>query len=279
MYKINKLLFGTSGIPLSTEPRNTLEGIKQVKKLGLDSMELEFVRNVNISAEKAPEVKKIKEEHDVVLTSHGQYWVNLNSLDPATLESSKKRILQACEIAEACGVWSICYHMAYYMKLDKEKVYQNLKVALTDVTKQLQEKSLTNVWLRPETGGKLSQFGDVHELVRISQDFEQVMPCIDFAHHFARTQGKCNTYEDWCEILQVIEKGLGREGLNNMHCHTEGIEYGDTGERNHVNLNECKLNYLDLVKAWKEYKIKGVITCESPNIEDDAMLLKNSYWK
>ena len=242
-------------------------------------MELEFVRSVNISAEKAPLVKQTKQENDVILTCHGQYWVNLNSKDPATLQASKERIIKACEIADACDVWSVCYHMAYYQDHDKETTFQNIKAALKDVFRELQEREINNLWLRPETGGKLNQFGDVDELVRLSQEFDQVLPCIDFAHHFARTQGKCNTYEDWSKILETIEKGLGRKGLDNMHIHTEGIEYGTSGEKKHVNLNECKINYQDLIKAFKDFKIKGVVTCESPNIEEDALLLKKTYWK
>jgi len=53
------LRFGTAGIPLSTNNPNTISGIAQVRTLNLDCMELEFVRSVNISAEKAPEVKAV----------------------------------------------------------------------------------------------------------------------------------------------------------------------------------------------------------------------------
>ena len=55
------LLFGTAGIPLSAEPRTTADGIKHVRKLGLEAMELEFVHSVNITKEKSPEIKKIAE--------------------------------------------------------------------------------------------------------------------------------------------------------------------------------------------------------------------------
>ena len=33
------------------------------------------------------------------------------------------------------------------------------------------------------------------------------------------------------------------------------------------------------MKALKEFKAKGVLTCESPNIEDDALLMKKYYEK
>ena len=79
MRKIDKLLFGTAGIPTSTEPRNTLNGIKRVKELGLGSMEMEFVQSVNITEEKAPEVKQVQKKEGIILTSHGQYFMNLKA--------------------------------------------------------------------------------------------------------------------------------------------------------------------------------------------------------
>lgn len=88
-WTMNKLLFGTAGIPIKMEKRNTLEGIRQVRKLGLECMELEFVRQVNITKQKAPDVKKTAEENNIILTCHGQYYINLNSLDKE--KKSKRR--------------------------------------------------------------------------------------------------------------------------------------------------------------------------------------------
>ncbi len=45
---MKELLFGCPGIPASTEPHNTLNGIKRVRELGLDAMEFEFVRSVHV---------------------------------------------------------------------------------------------------------------------------------------------------------------------------------------------------------------------------------------
>jgi deoxyribonuclease-4 len=59
---MKKLLFGTAGIPISSKGSTTAEGINGVRELDLDAMELEFVRSVNISKEKAPEVRKSAEQ-------------------------------------------------------------------------------------------------------------------------------------------------------------------------------------------------------------------------
>lgn len=273
---MNKLLFGTAGIPWSTKPRNTIEGIKQVRKLNLDSMELEFVHSVNLNPKTALEANKTAKENGIVLTTHGQYYVNLNSLDLAKFEASKKHILDACRIANLAGSWSICYHMAYYGKDEKSHVSERVIGAVKEIVKKLEDEGI-NLWLRPETGGRITQWGELNELIELSLACENVLPCIDFAHHYSRSLGKVNTYEDFKNILEELEKKLGRKCLDNMHIHTEGIEFNKSGEKKHVNLNECNLNYKDLIKIWKEFKIKGIVTCESPNLEEDALLLKKNY--
>ena len=62
-----------------------------------------------------------------------------------------------------------------------------------------------------------------------------------------------------------------------MHIHLSGIAYGPKGEKNHLTLEESDMNYKELVSAWKEFKIGGVVICESPNIEGDALLLKRLF--
>jgi deoxyribonuclease-4 len=277
MIKPDDLLFGTAGIPISCNG-TTSEGVKAVKKLGLGSMELEFVRNINLSKERALEVKEASEKNDIVLTCHGQYFVNLNAQEAEKVKASVKRILDASTRAYESGAWSVCFHLAYYMKQDKEKVHDKV-VKRTKKIRKLLDDSGINIWLRPETTGKGTQWGDLIETLKLSQEIEGVLPCVDFAHLHARSIGKYNTYNEFRWQLEQIEKYTGREGLKNMHIHLAGINYGEKGEKNHLNLKDSDMNYNDLLKVWKEFKIKGAVTCESPNIEGDALLLQKTYKK
>lgn len=272
---MDKLLFGTAGIPISTEYRNTINGVKQIRKLGLDAMEMEFVQSVNISKEKAPEVKKAAKEDGIVLTCHAPYYINFNSLDSAKLEASRLRLLNAARIANLCGGWSVAFHPAFYHKMPADKVYENVKKQLSAVMEILKDEG-NEIRIRPEVMGRVSQFGTLEETIKLSQELEQVLPCVDFGHLHAR-EGKYNTYEEFCSALALIEKELGRDALDNMHIHMEGINYGDKGEKNHLELEESDMNYRDLVKAWKDFRIGGVVISESPNIEKDAMMLKGIY--
>jgi deoxyribonuclease IV len=274
---MDKLRFATAGIPFSTKKANTVNGIKRVRELKLDAMELEFVRSVNISKEKAPEVNETAKKNDVKLTVHGSYYINLNAQDKAKWHASISRIVQAAKIGYLCGAYSVCFHPAYYMKDEPKKVYEKVKEGMKKITKELKDNGI-DIWIRPETMGKPTQFGDFREAIDLSSEFDRVLPCVDFAHQHART-GKYNTKKEFEEILNYYEKKLGKEALKEMHIHLSGINYGEKGEKNHLILKESDMNYKDLLKVFKEYKLKGVVVCESPNLEEDALLLKKTYDK
>ncbi len=274
---MNTLRFGTAGIPTITKG-DTTQGIKDVKSLGLDAFELEFVRAINISKERAPDVKKAAQDNDVILTCHAPYFINLNSEDKKKFHASISYIVNSAKILSLCEGYSVCFHAGYYQKQDPKKVYEKIKEGIRKIVKAVQEHD-KKIWIRPEISGKPTQFGDLKELISLSKEIEQVLPCIDFSHLYARTNGKNNTKEEFNSILQDLEKGLGKEVLNNMHIHMSGIEFTEKGERNHLTLKESQFNYKDLLKTLREFKCKGVVICESPNIEKDALVLKETYQK
>ena len=275
---MSKLLFGTAGIPISAKGSSTEEGIEEVKNLGLDAMELEFVRKINITKQKAPNVKKAAKKNNIILTCHAPYFINLNSYEKAKLKASIARILNSARIANLCGAWSVTFHAGFYQKSTKEETYKKIREAIRYISKTLKNEN-NKIWARPETTGKESQFGNLDEILRLSQEFNNVMPCIDFAHFHARYNGKYNTYKEFCSILEEIEKKLGKNGLENMHIHFAGIAYGEKGEKHHLNLKDSDFKYKELAKALKDFKVKGVAISESPNIEGDAVLMKSVYDK
>src|SRR3989344_768332 len=205
MIRLDKLKFGTSGIPLSTNPHDTINGINQVKNLGLDAMELEFVHSINVSKEKAPMVKEMSQKKDIILTAHSPYAINLNAKEKPKWHASISRIVQASKISYLCGAYSVCFHPAYYMKDNKETVYNKVKEAIKLILQEL-KKNDTEIWIRPETAGKVSQFGNINEIINLSEEFENVLPCIDWSHIHARSNGRYNTEEEFKEALALMEK-------------------------------------------------------------------------
>jgi len=59
---MSELLFGTAGIPLSTHPETTADGIRRVAILGLDCMEIEFVENIYLNEAEARAIAGISKK-------------------------------------------------------------------------------------------------------------------------------------------------------------------------------------------------------------------------
>lgn len=273
---MSKLRFGTAGVPHSSPQRHSADGIARIRALGLGCMELAWVQKVSIGEAKAAEVKAAAQEYDVVLSVHAPYYINFNSRDPKIVAASRERLLAAARKGWLAGARNIVFHAASYHDDPPEVVYERLKGHLVEITGVLREEGNGAV-LRPETTGKASQFGTVEELIALSREVAGVLPCVDFAHLHARSGGACNSPAEFAHVLRLIEEGLGRAGLDDMHVHISGIEYTDKGEREHLNLAEADLRYRELVQVWGDFDIGGTVICESPNLEEDALALQALY--
>ncbi len=269
------LLFGTGGTPHSAKTASTIDGIERIAKLGLGCMEIEFVQGVKMGEAGARLVAETAAREEVKLSAHAPYFINLNAREPEKIRASQGRIIQTARIAAICGAESIVFHTAFYLGDPPEQAYNTVKKCLEEITEQLKREN-NRVWIRPEIMGKVSQFGTPEEVLNLSTELERVAPCMDFTHWHART-GRFNSYQEFTSILLQIKERLGRAALDNMHIHVSGIAYSKKGETKHLNLKESDFQYIELLKALKDYDVKGVVICESPNLEADALLLQATY--
>ncbi len=266
--------FGTAGIPISTNPHNTEQGILQISKLSLSALELEFVYGVNLTSAKAISLKPIAEENKILLSVHAPYYINLNSQDSKKIHSSISRILQSAQIASYLGARKVVFHPAFMHSSTEKEVTEKVVSSLQLLLEKMKEKKI-KTQLAPETTGKSSQFGSLSHLLSLCDSLPELSLTIDFSHLHAREKGKFKNKKDFTDIFSSLPKKI----LNDIHIHTSGIVYTDKGEKNHVTL-ESKENtfpYKPFVQALKESKAKGTLICESPNLEKDALLLQSYY--
>ncbi len=269
------LLFGTGGTPHSARTNTTIDGIRRIAELGLGCMEIEFVQGVRMGEAGARLVVEVAANEGVKLSAHAPYFINFNAHELEKIRASQERLLQTARIASLCGAQSVVFHAAFYLGDPQEKAYNTVIKYLKETLNQLKREN-NRVWIRPEVTGKNSQFGTIEEIINLCIELEGLAPCIDFAHWHART-GARNSYLEFVSILQQVEKGLGRAALDDMHIHFSGIHYGAKGEIKHLDLEKSDLHYTDLLKALRDYEVKGLVICESPNLEEDALLLQKTY--
>ena len=81
---MKKLLFGASGLPLGDGSRRfTLaSAIGYAHSIGLDALELLFVRSVTVTDKNRDAILQEKRDRDFYLSAHGSYYVNLNANTP-----------------------------------------------------------------------------------------------------------------------------------------------------------------------------------------------------
>lgn len=267
-------MFGISGLPLGSGIKNInyASGIEYLKSIGLDAMELPFVRNVNVTDRNKDMILKAKTDNDFYLSAHGSYYINLNSDDPEKQEQSIGRIIKGVEGLKKVNGRSLVFHPGFYLSDSKEETYRTIK-------ENLMRLPYEGVDYRLETTGKPTQFGDIKELVSLCAEVNSCKLCIDFSHVHARGIGCLKGYDDFAGILEYVLDELGRPALDDLHMHISGINYGPKGERNHLPLKESDFNYTECIRALKDFAVRGCVICESPILQEDALLLKNTYEK
>jgi deoxyribonuclease-4 len=246
------------------------EVLGEYNKLGFGNCEVAFTYSVYMNKEQAEKIGKIAKDKKISLSIHAPYFVNLNSEEKPKVHATMQRILKCCEIGNSLGAKSIVFHPGYYgkdfqkaktpeeKKKIEEETFQNIKKRIIEMMETVKEKKW-KVELCPETMGKINVFGSVEEISRLVKETECSF-CIDFAHILARE--KKVDYEKIKKLFPEKE----------WHCHFSGIEYGEKGERNHIDVKK---------EQWKELfdnlpKDKDItIVCESPhNVEDCVEGLK-----
>jgi deoxyribonuclease-4 len=269
--------FGTVGSPQTTPQSGTPAAIEYTRLLGMDHLEIAWVQSVRVSDETCATIKATAEQHGITLSIHAPYYINLNSQTAELMQKSDERLLAAARKGYLAGARDIVFHPGSYHDQYPDQVYERAKEKLLEIRGILDEEGV-DVILRPETMGKKAMFGTLEETVQLSRDIPGVLPCIDFAHLHART-GALNSYEEFSAILATVEEVLGRAGLDSLHAHVSGIEFGPRGEKNHLPLNEADFHYRDLLQALVDRGVRGTIAVEAPEPFHvaDALTIQATY--
>lgn len=275
-----QLYIGPSGNPDEADAHFSLcELIDWCMERGWDTMELAFVHRVFLNTKEAAQVAAHIRERQFPLSCHGSYYINLASLEESKIDASRQRIIQAAERIAQAGGHSVVYHSAFMHQRASAEVTPIVIEQTHKIQNELVERDV-KVWLRPELTGKPSQHGDTAELIKLANACEMVLPCIDWAHLYARTQGEINSYEQWCELLDKLARSIKNKNvLQRMHMHISGIEYGGKGEKRHLPLQECGMRYKELMQAMKHAAVTGTLAVEAPrgSLAEDIDRLRDAW--
>lgn len=249
---------GIAGIPLAKKGKGVEAGIQYLYDIGLNAMEVQFVRGIFMDSASAKKVGQLAKKLDVKLSVHAPYYINLASKKKKTIEKSKRFIINSAKIASEMGANIVVFHAAYCLN----DTFALVRDACTEIGDEISD----DVRLGIEATGRQNQFGTLDEIVSIITTVDKIVPVLDFAHIHARGNGSLRQKKDFDAVFDKF-------GQTKFHIHFTGVEYSKGNEKKHIPLNdEPSFRYLAEVLIDKGYD--ATVICESPLLERDALKMK-----
>ena len=272
----NKVLFGPAGSPVNYKGA-AYKAPKFISEEGLNSYEDQSPYGVRIGEKAATTLKEESEKHDILISMHGPYYINLCAKEDEKLEKSIGHLISTARAGEWMGAYRLVFHPGAYLNRKPEKAMEISKNTINRLFEELEAEGIEEFTFAPETTGKRTQLGNVSEVVELCASFDHFEPTIDFAHVHARGRGFLTKKEDYNCIFSTIEDNLD---IDMLHCHFTTIEYGNGGEVKHHTLDESDEygpDIKDLLANLIDNGWNANIICETPQRDLDALIMKETY--
>ncbi|HVL49471.1 MAG TPA: TIM barrel protein [Candidatus Thermoplasmatota archaeon] len=263
------IYLGPAGVPLSCKGRTTLEGVQHVQELGLNAMEIQFVRGIRMDEEYALEVGELAKQLGVRLSVHAPYYTNICADDPKTIEKSMDKIAMSGYFADILKADTVVCHAGFYTTMGKEETYEKAVESATMLRDYFHDNKFS-CRLGIEVMGKQQTFGELDQIVSLCQDVEGIIPVLDFSHIHARSNGGLKTKEDFEKVFDKVEP----LGLDHLHAYFTGVKYSNFNELNHVPIKKGDLDFNPLVEVILDRALDITVISNSPIVEHDAMYMK-----
>ncbi|MBI4392259.1 MAG: TIM barrel protein [Euryarchaeota archaeon] len=263
------IFIGPAGVPLSCKGRTVMEGIQHVQELGLNAMEVEFVRGIRMDEAYATEAGRLARDLGVRLSVHSPYYTNLASDDEKTIQKSIDKITLSGKMADLMGADVVVCHPGFYTTLGKrESVKKAIKT--TETIMQYFEEGKFQVKLGLEIMGKQQTFGDIQEVKEVCEAVPGTTPVIDFSHVHARSNGGLKTRDEFQRVFNAFES----LNVKHWYSYVTGVKYVNGSELYHVPIKKGDMDVDNLVEVVLDNAYDITIISNSPIVEHDAMFVK-----
>jgi deoxyribonuclease IV len=260
------LFIGPAGYPPGS--KGAVQAVENVQALGLNALEVQFGRSVNLSLERAKELGQRARELNISLSAHAPYYINFNASEENQAKSDKW-ILDSLRATDACGGRIVVVHAASYMGRSSESTTRAVVTGLKRVRRVVEDEGLGPI-IGLETMGKTGSWGTLEEIAAVMAEVEGIEPVTDFAHIHARGRGCLRTAQDFKKVLdELLSIHKGR-----LHCHFSCIEYTDKGEKRHLLLENNEPDFGHLAQLLPKAGRDITIISETPDPSGDAVRMR-----
>ncbi len=256
--------------------KSTVEMPKWAKENGLNAYEYSFGNGIRMGHETAEKIRIEAEIHDILISGHAPYYINLANLDDGMLEKSYTYVTSTAEMTRSMGGHRVIFHSGAQGKLKRGDAVSRVVEKSKILVERIHERGYEDMTFCPETMGKIGQIGDTTEVLQICKTWDHFVPCVDFGHVNSRTHGGLKSVGDFRDILDEILQEIGERGRN-MHIHFSKIMYGKGGEVKHLTFEDTTYGpeFEPLAEALDLLNFTPTIICESAGTQaDDALYMK-----
>lgn len=257
----------------------TVDAPRWLHEMGLNAYEYQCGRGVNIGEETARKIAAQAALHDITMSLHAPYYINLSNRDEERVQKNIGYVLASCQAATWLGADRIVVHTGGVGKQSRTKAFENTKENVRDILNAVEQAGYTTT-ICLETMGKQSVIGSAEEIFELVALDDRLLPCIDFGHLNARTCGKCSTEEEFAQVLDLMENIIGTERARVFHSHFSHIEYGPKGEVRHLTFADEQYgpDFSPLAKLIAQRGWTPRFICESAGTQaEDAKQMMEMY--
>lgn len=260
--------------------KSSLEAPQWVSSMGLGAYEYQCGKGVKISEEAAKKLGKLAKEKNILLSVHAPYYISLSSVEQEKRDKSIDYILSTLKVAKAMGAKRIVVHSGTAGSITRREAMELAKDTLSRSLDAAKEQGFEDIFICPETMGKVKQLGTVEEVTELCSLSERLIPTIDFGHVNSMTLGGLKTEADFERVFDILKKSLGRWRAENFHAHYSRIEYTNAGEKKHHRFDETEYGpeFSPIAKIVAKRGLSPIIICESRGTQtQDAKEMQKIY--
>lgn len=258
----------------------TVDAPRWLSTLGLDAYEYQCGRGVNVGEETAAKIGAQAAAHGVAMSIHTPYFINLSSDETVRMEKNAGYVLASCRVAKAMGATRLTVHCGGQGKLSRARALANTSKNLQNILSLMEQEGFGGLTLCLETMGKQSVIGSAEEVCALVAQDDRLLPCIDFGHLNARTQGRYNSREAFAGLFDLMENTIGVARTRVFHSHFSKIEYGEKGEKRHLTFADTVYGpeFAPVAALAAERGYTPTFICESAGTQAaDAVTMKQLY--
>lgn len=282
---MSKVRFGPSGneqLFYDEGNKRSVEAPRWLKAKGLSCYEYSCSRGYTISKETAMEIGKQAVEHDILISIHAPYYINLANPSQESFDNAYKYIKNGLIYLDYFQGRKLVVHTASCGKMQREEALALVELRLKKIVEMLYEENLIkDKLICLETMGKFLQIGTYKEIIDLCKIDKCLIPTFDFGHINSIENGNLKIEDDYRRIFDYAISNLGLDRVKECHIHFSKIQYGkEGGEIRHLDFDDeiYGPEFKPLANVLIEYGLTPSIICESKTrMATDAVEMKNIY--